>query len=433
MQRSELFLPSSKEITGSGTDATKLLVRAGLIRTFGTGLWGFTPVGQRVRRKLIRRVRAGMETIGGQAVSLPALQYRQRWAESGRWANFEDEMLTLQNRDGQALCLAPSHEEGIVHLVDGRIRSVDDLPLLLYQIESKYRDDHARNGLVRTKAFTMKDAYSFHADEESLHSQYQAVSSAYERILDDLGVKFAVVEADDGVMGGSVSEEFVAPVENGGDRLIRCVADGCRFGLTDEHPEFDGHEDGGDCPECGGRLLASDGIEVGHVFQLGTRYADPMGLTIDDRDGGTRSVLMGSYGLGIDRLLQTIVQQHADDEGCRWPVTDWGSVAPYRAAIIPVGYDGDVRAVADRLHEECGSEDVLLFDDTTQSVGERFAESALLGVPATIVIGTEYREHGLVDVERQDGTTRQVAPEAVSELVDRLGTGRVADQTSSAQ
>lgn len=433
MRRSELFLPTSKETTGSGTDATKLLVRAGLIRAFGSGLWGFTPVGQRVRRKLIRRVRTEMNAIGGQAVSLPALQYRQRWAESGRWANFEDEMFTLRNRDEQALCLAPSHEEGMVHLVDGRIRSVDDLPLLLYQIESKYRDDHARNGLVRTKSFTMKDAYSFHADEESLHAQYRTVRSAYERILEDFGVEFAVVEADDGVMGGSVSEEFVAPVESGSDRLVRCIADDCRFGLTDEHPEYDEYEGGACCPECGGHLVASDGIEVGHVFQLGTRYSDPMELSVDGRDGGTRAVLMGSYGLGIDRLLQTIVQQHADGESCRWPVTDWGSVSPYRAAIVPVGYEGSVRTVADRLHEECGSEDVLLFDDTTQSVGERFAESGLLGISATVVVGNEYREHGLVDVEQRDGTTRQVAPETVPGIVDRFAAGRVADQTSNAQ
>ncbi|MFC3477622.1 aminoacyl--tRNA ligase-related protein [Halobacterium litoreum] len=419
MRRSEAFLPATRETPGAGTDAAKLLARAGLVRAFGSGLWGFTPAGQRVREKLTDRVTAAMDDIGGQRVSLPGLQYGERWRESGRWRDFEDEMFTLENRDGQAMCLAPSHEEGMVHLVDGRARSHDDLPLLLYQVESKFRDDRARNGLVRTKEFAMKDAYSFHADRESLRETYHEVRAAYERVFDSVGLDVAVVDADNTVMGGSRSEEFLAPVAEGSDRLVYCTADGCRFGVTDEHDAFADFEAGDACPDCGGDLRASDGIEVGHVFDLGTRYSEAMGLTVDTADGGERAVEMGSYGLGIDRLLQTLVQQRGDEESCAWPVTDWGCVAPYRAAVIPVG-DGEVADVAERIYDDCGREDVLFYDEL--SVGERFAESGLLGLPAKVVVGNEYRDSGVVDVEMAEETV-QVAPEEVADVVSRFAAG----------
>jgi prolyl-tRNA synthetase len=417
MRRSDLFLPTSREVRGSGSETTRLLQRAGLIREFGSGLWGYAPAGYRVREKLVDRVEAAMDDVGAQQVQLPGLQYRERWEQSGRWANFEDEMFTFTNRDGQDVCLAPSHEEGMVHLVDGLVRSYDDLPLLVYQVASKYRDDHARNGLVRCKEFTMKDAYSFHLDRTSVRETYRRVREAYEALLDDLGVTFAVVDADNSVMGGAKSEEFVAPAPNGGDRLVYCTADACRFGVTDEHDRFADHHAGERCPECGGDLAVDAGIEVGHVFDLGTRYSEAMDLTVDTADGGVATVEMASYGLGIDRLFQTLVEQHGTADGCGFPVTDAGCVAPYRAAVVPVGYEGEVAAVADDIHDALGETDVLLFDDDTRSVGERFAEAELLGIPATVVVGNGYREDGLVDVEARDGTTVSVAPDDVSEAV----------------
>ncbi|MFB6178038.1 MAG: aminoacyl--tRNA ligase-related protein [Halobaculum sp.] len=400
MRRSDLFCPTTRETRGSGTEATKLLQRAGLIREFGSGLWGLTPVGERVREKLVRRIRTGMTAVGAQRVRLPGLQYSERWVESGRWESFEGEMLTLSNREGQRMCLAPSHEEGMVHLPDGHLRSYDSLPLCLYQIASKFRDDHARNGLVRCKEFTMKDAYSFHRDRESLAATYRAMGAAYESILDDIGLA------------------FVAPVEEGSDRLLHCDTENCHFGLTDEHERFQQHAAGDSCPDCDGTLHLSDGIEVGHIFQLGTRYSEAMGLTVDDADGSEATVEMGSYGLGVERLLQTLIQQHADDDGCRFPVTEWGCVAPYRAAVIPVGDNEEVLTTARRLHEELGR-DGLLYDDL--SVGERFAESDLLGVPAKLIVGNTYRETGEVDLETRDGESRRLAPEDALAAVERFG------------
>ena len=431
MRRSELFLPSRRDAAAGGSATTNLLVRSGLVADYGSGLWGFTPAGQRIRRKVTGRLRAAMDAVGGQEVRLPVLQHRDRWAESGRWESFEGEMFTIRDRDDRELCLAPSHEEAMVHLVDGRVRSYDDLPLLVYQVGRKFRDDRARNGLVRTREFTMKDAYSFHADADGTETTYRTVRAAYERALSDLGVEFAIVDADSGVMGGSTSEEFIAPAAGGSDRLRHCTADGCRFGTVEDdkadeagNGTTDDHTVERQCPDCGGRLVGSDGIEVAHIFDLGRRYADPMGLSVDGVDGTEQPVHMASYGVGADRLIETIAAQHADEDGLRWPESDWGTIAPYRAAVVPVGEDGGARAVAKELHEACGRSDVLLFDDPDQSVGERFAESRLLGIPATVVVGNGYRETGLVDVENRAGETRQLTPDDVPQAVARYAAGR---------
>jgi prolyl-tRNA synthetase len=427
MRRSDLFLPSSRERRGEGTEATELLVRAGLIREFGSGLWGLTPAGKRVQEKVIQRIRAGMHAVGGQAVTLPGLQHRERWEQSGRWGAFEGEMFTLADRDGRDLCLAPSHEEGMVHLLDGLLRSYEELPLTLYQVDAKFRDDHARGGLLRCKEFTMKDAYSFHADEASLREGYREMRAAYDRILADLGVEFAVCGADNSVMGGERSEEFVAPVAEGTCDLLHCTAADCRFGLSDEADRFAEFADGDACPDCDGRLCETGGVEVGHVFELGTRYSAAMEFTFDDAEGRPREVWMGSYGLGVGRIIQTLVMQGASEEenesldACHWPVTDWGSVAPYRAVVIPIG-DGEVGDVAEQIHDTLGR-DCLFYDSDRRSVGERFAESELLGIPAKIVVGNGYRETGEVEIETRDGESTQVAVEEVADAVDRFETG----------
>jgi prolyl-tRNA synthetase len=426
MRRSEALLATRKEPPDAGTETVALMRRAGLVREFGSGLYGFLPAGERVRRKVRERVTAAMDACGGQRVSLPHLQYDGVWRESGRWGEFEGEMLTLENRDGQAMCLAPSHEEGAVHLLRGRVRSHGDLPLLVYQTGTKYRDDHARNGLIRCKAFGMKDAYSFHADRASLDRTYERVRAAYLDAFDDLGLEVAVVGVADDVMGGHASEEFVAPVANGSDELVYCTAAECRFGRTGEPDGFEAYAGGDACPDCGGRLARREGIEVGHVFKLGTRYATALDLTVDGEDGEV-TVTMGSYGIGVTRVVQTLVQQarETDDAGggLRWPVTDWGSVASYRAAVIPLDYEGAHGAVADEIHEACGREDALLFDDPAQSIGERFAESDLLGIPAKVVVGNRYDETGRVEIERADGTTELVEPAEVPRKVERFAAG----------
>jgi len=416
MRRSEALLFTNRASNGHENETVALTIRAGLVRQFGSGLYAFTPTGHRVRENVIALVTREMDAIGGQQVSLPALNDSGTWKQSGRWESFEGEMFTFENRDGRQMCLAPSHEEGIVQLVDGHVRSYDDLPVLLYQVESKYRDDHARNGLVRTKEFTMKDAYSLHATRDSLDAYYERVRDAYTRLFETLDIEFAVTTAANSVMGGSESEEFVALADTGTVELRYCTAPGCRFGVTDESPRNE-LAASDPCPECDSTLAASEGIEVGHVFKLGTRYATAMGLTVDLADGSEQDVVMGSYGIGIERLLHVLVEQHGDADGCRWPETGGTQVAPFRAAIIPLAYDGVLRDAADSLHEACGRDAVLLFDDPDQTIGERFAESDLLGVPWKVILGNHYRETGDVELETRNGDTQYVDRDDVANVI----------------
>lgn len=417
MRRSETLLFTSREADGHENETVARTLRAGLVRQFGSGLYGFTPTGQRVRENVVSLVQREMDAIGGQRISLPSLNDDGIWRRSGRWESFEGEMFTFENRDEKRLCLAPSHEEGVAHLVDGVVRSYDDLPLLLYQLESKYRDDHARNGLVRTKEFTMKDAYSLHATRDSLAEYYERVREAYVRIFDALDLEFAITVAENSVMGGSSSEEFVALADDGTVALRWCPAVNCRFGVTGESPRND-LTAGDVCPDCGTHLEAGEGIEIAHVFELGTRYSEPMDLTVDTADGGERDVVMGSYGIGIERLVHTLVEQHGDADGCRWPdAAGVGTVAPFDVSIVPLEYDDDdLREVADHLYETLEG-DVLLFDDLDRTIGERFAESDLLGIPWKVILGNRYRETGEVELESRDGDTRYVSLEEVAGVV----------------
>ncbi|WP_336326633.1 proline--tRNA ligase [Halovenus sp. HT40] len=416
MRRSDLTLFTSREPGSQDKETVKLALRAGLIRQFGSGLYGFAPTGQRIRQRIIDHVDREMRAIGAREVSLPQLNYSGMWEESGRWGEFGGEMFSFENRDGKRMCLAPSHEEGIVHLLSGTIRSYEDLPGLYYQISRKHRDDHARGGLLRTKEFTMKDAYSVHATADSLDEQYERVREAYFRVFEDLDIDFVIADAENNLMGGSASEEFLAVAETGTADLWYCPEDDCRFGVTNESPRSD-LAAGDDCPDCGGTLVAGEGVEIGHIFKLGTRYSEPMGLTVDLADGSRQDVLMASYGIGIERLLYSLIEQHADDEGCRWSADGSGIVAPYAASIIPLQYDDELAAVADYLYEDCGADQTLLFDDPDQSIGERFAESDLLGVPYKIIVGNEFRETGEVELESRDGETEYVTIEAVPERI----------------
>lgn len=414
MRRSEAKLFTRREGNDHDNETVELLFRAGLVRQFGSGLYGFTLTGERVRQAIIDRIDDEMTAIGAQKIRLPQLNYRGIWEESGRWNSFGDEMFTLQNRDGQDMCLAPSHEEGVVHLFEGLVRSYEDLPLLCYQVGTKYRDDRARLGLLRTKEFTMKDAYSLHATRESLEACYERVREAYCRLFERLGIEFVVAEVEDELMGGSASEEFIAPVETGTADIVSCPD--CRFGATEESPQT--AEAGEDCPDCGTTLVAGEGIEIGHIFKLGTRYSAPMGLTIDMADGSRRDVLMASYGIGIERLIHTLVAQHATGDGCRWPGDGADSVAPYTLAIVPLEYDDELGAVADVLYEECDQAETLLFDDPDQTIGERFAESDLLGIPYKLVIGNTFRETGELELETRDGETRTIRRGEIATLFE---------------
>ncbi|PSH01725.1 MAG: proline--tRNA ligase, partial [Nanohaloarchaea archaeon SW_10_44_10] len=340
------------------------------MKNFGSGMWRYSHLGKRVLDNIENSVRDEMDKIG-QEVKMHVLQTGDIWKKSGRWKNFEgEEFFNFENRDGKDFTMAATHEEAAVELARQYIRSYKDLELTIYQIGRKFRDDHARKGLLRAKEFVMKDAYSFHTDKEDLREKYDEFLNAYRNVFDELGLEYSVVSADNGSMGGSRSHEFIAEAEIGSDTYLKCENSLCNFGTKDMETS--------ECQECGSGLKEVNGIEIGHCFELGDRYTrdSSMNLKFDTENGERNKVLMGCYGIGISRLIPAIIEQNNDKKGITWNE----KVSAFNIAVIPARHEKEVEEKTNEIYQRLveKGENVLLQEDD-QSVGEKFAESDLLG------------------------------------------------------
>ena len=526
MRMSALYAPTLKEVPNDADIVShQLLLRAGMMRKSATGLYSFLPLGWRVIKKIENIVRQEMDAIDAQEIMMPELQPSELWHESGRWDDYGPELMRMEDRHGHGLCLGPTHEELITDLVRNELKSYKQLPLTLYQIQSKFRDEiRPRFGLMRSREFIMKDAYSFHASQESLQQTYDDMSDAYARICERLGLDFRPVQADSGQIGGSVTCEYHALADAGEAELASCTcgwaansevaaclphpteyaetelkkietpgvhtiaelaaflncpesstvkamvgkdAEGNPIALfvpgdhelnelkaertidgfalmSDEELEAAGlpkgsigcvglpqgvrivadsslqgiahwvvgaNEDGfhyvgaeqgrdftvdvwadlctvreGDtCPECGKPVSMCRGIEVGQVFQLGTKYSQNMGATYLDENGKEQPFIMGCYGVGVSRCMAAIVEQHSDEYGIAWPA----SVAPAHVCVLPLVVGDDVvQPVAERVARELAELGVeVVLDDRKERPGVKFAEADLMGWPLQIVVG----------------------------------------------
>jgi prolyl-tRNA synthetase len=402
MKRTDLFVPTTKETTSDASvRSAELAVRSGLVDKIGSGVFSFSPTGNRVRNNLKAIIRDEMQSIDAQEVDLPGLQYAKIWRESDRFDEFEGEMFTFKNRDDQDMCLAPTHEEPMAEMVRNTVRSRGNLPLLTYQIGKKYRDEHARNGLLRTKEFEMKDAYSFHTSEEALDEMYDRIRESYINIFERLGLEYAIVDADPGAMGGTGSEEFQAPADIGSDEIKICTNDDCRWGSKEMEVST--------CEECSSDVTFTNAIELGHIFKLGTRYSDPLDLTYDTEEG-KEQIIMGSYGIGVSRLIPALIEQRNDSDGIIWPE----SVAPFSIGVVPVGDSDEIDEMAAEIEQRIGSEDVLVFDNDVNA-GEKFAEADLIGIPNKAILGNTFIEEGTIEVEFREGGREYYQPEAFFE------------------
>ncbi|MFB6193018.1 MAG: aminoacyl--tRNA ligase-related protein [Candidatus Nanohaloarchaea archaeon] len=404
MRRSELFATVSKETeTGLECRSAELMVKAGLVKNFGSGTWSYTHLGKKVLDNIEEVVGREMNLVS-QEVKMHQLQTSEIWKQSGRWENFEgDEFFTLENRDGKDFTIAATHEEAATALAQDHINSYRDLDLAFYQIGRKFRDDHARKGLLRAKEFIMKDAYSFHRNQEGLNRKYREFLEAYRRIFQQLGLEYSEVEADNGDMGGNRSHEFIAESEEGSDTCLKCVNKACNYGTKQMNEE--------NCGECGSDLEKVNGIEIGHCFQLGDRYTqeDAIGLTYTTESGEEKEVLMASYGIGVSRLISAIIEQNNDENGITWNAT----VSAYENAVIVARHEDEVRQKAEEIYNALSSETTLFYDDE-QSVGEQFAEADLIGINRKIILGNNYLENGEIEIEHRNGDTRKV--EGLEEL-----------------
>jgi len=419
MRYSQYLLPTLKE---SPKDAEivshQLMVRCGMIRRVAAGIYSLLPLGQRVMQKFEGIVRDEMNASGGQEVLLPSVVPAELWKKSGRWELYGKELLRFKDRLDRDFCFAPTHEEVILELVGQSAKSYKSLPMLLYQIQTKFRDEtRPRFGLMRGREFSMKDAYSFHADSKDLDAMYRTMKAAYERIFTRCGLRYKQVLADSGNIGGSESAEFMVTSDTGEDQIVQCTH--CDFAANVEVVA-----DKKSCPKCkSGQLELIRGIEVGHIFKLGNKYSEAMDVGFLNQDGQRKHYEMGCYGIGIGRTVAAAIEQHHDDKGIIWPL----ALAPFQVDLIVLSMKEEVLAQAgDTLYEGLQTAGLdVLFDDRADTVGVKFKDADLLGFPFQVIVGRSFKNGGKVEIKIRKTGEIQLVPldECVSVIKQLISDG----------
>ncbi len=566
MRYSQFFLPTLKECPSEAEIAShRLMLRAGMIRKLASGLYTFLPLGLRSVKKVENIIRQEMNRAGAQELLMPMVQPAELWKESGRWDHYGKELLRFQDRHGREFCLGPTHEEAITDLIRKHIRSYRDLPINLYQIQTKFRDEiRPRFGVMRAREFIMKDAYSFSADEESLDEIYQAMYQAYCNIFERCGLDFRPVEADTGTIGGHASHEFMVLAETGEDAIACCktctfaantelapvkkvvtaqiasqgseklravetpgkrsVEDVTKFlekkerellktllfladgkpvaalirgdhelnevklknalgaqelemadtetverltgapvgfagplGLSPEVrivgdlaiPEMKNFVTGANkkdthlmgvnwqrdielpelfdlrvitekdpCPRCGGQIEIKRGIEVGHIFKLGTKYSEIMGATFLDSSGKERPIIMGCYGIGVSRTVAAAIEQNHDEKGIIFPKP----LAPFDVIISVINIkDKEMMSAAEKIYSDLTQKGLeVLLDDRKERPGVKFKDAELIGIPKRITIGKKYKDKGVVELtNRKTGETVEISSKHILSKISK--------------
>jgi prolyl-tRNA synthetase len=405
MRWTKTFIPTIKEAPQEAeSESHKLLLRAGLIRMLMAGAYSYLPLGLKVLNNIQRIVREEMNNSAANELLLPALQPLDLWEKTGRDKVIGEIMIRFADRRGRKLCLGPTHEEVITDLVRQHVSSYKQLPLILYQIQTKFRDEiRPRFGLVRACEFIMKDAYSFDADEEGLDKNYSIMHEAYKRIFKRCGLDCLSVEADSGVMGGKVSHEFMVPASCGEDIVLACPK--CKLAKPFK-------EEKTSCPQCKLDMEKVNTIEVGHIFKLGTKYSASLGANFLDAKGVLNPVIMGCYGIGVSRLVSTVIEQNHDQQGIIWPK----EIAPYDVLIIPLEISGGpIMEKAEELYKLFNDQGLkVLMDDRDERAGVKFKDADLIGIPIHLVLGKEFLKSGNLELKmRRSGEKFSVAAQEV--------------------
>jgi prolyl-tRNA synthetase len=397
------------------------MLRAGLVRQTASGIYAWLPAGLRVLTNIANIVRDEQDRAGAQEMLMPTLQTADLWRESGRYDAYGPEMLRIRDRHERELLYGPTNEEMITDLARQSIKSYRELPQTLYQIQWKFRDEtRPRFGVMRGREFLMKDGYSFDLDYAGAVVSYRKMMLAYMRTFQRLGVKAIPMVADTGPIGGDLSHEFIILAPTGESQVFYDAAfesidytagsfsmsseeDLERFvGMMTRHyaATEDKHDEAKWAEVADKR--EGRGIEVGHIFYFGTKYSKPLGFTVTGRDGAPVSPEMGSYGVGVSRLVGALIEAHHDDAGIIWP----DSVAPYRAAILnlKVG-DAACDKICEAVYEKFGGN--ALYDDRTDRAGAKFADADLMGHPWQIVVGPRGAAAGTVELKRRATGERQ--------------------------
>src|SRR3990167_4274697 len=385
----------------------KLMIRAGLIRKLASGLYTWLPTGLRVLQQVEAIIREEMNRAGALEILMPAVQPGELWMESDRWEKYGLELLRFKDRHKRDFCFGPTHEEVVTNLMRQELSSYKQLPLNVYQIQTKFRDEiRPRFGVMRAREFLMKDAYSFHVDPASLQETYQKMYDAYVAIFTRLDLKFRPVLADTGQIGGSFSHEFQVLADSGEDTIV--YSDSSDYAANLERAEnFEKTtpvKEGDKSPDGKGKLKFARGIEVGHVFQLGDKYSKTMNLTVLGEDGKSLHPQMGCYGIGVSRIVAAAIEQNHDGKGICWPAP----MAPFQVVIIPMQMHKAyrVREKAFALYEQlvkAGYE--VLLDDRQERAGVMFAEMDLIGIPHRLVVSEKGIDAGTVEYKHRTQET----------------------------
>ena len=393
MKQSLLFVPTLRDMPKDAEIAShKILLKGGYIKQHAAGVYTYMPLAYRAIKKIENIIREELDKIGCSELLMPALQSKDLWVESGRWDAYGKELMRLKDRHDREFCLGPTHEEVITAVVRDSVNSYKKLPLALYQIQTKYRDEfRPRFGLMRGREFIMKDLYTFSTSKEDLDVWYNKIRQAYINIFTRCGLKFRIVNASSGQIGGKSSEEFMALCEIGEDTII--YSDSSDFASNTELCDL---QEGAPSPDGKGTIKHAKGIELGHIFKLGTKYSEPMNLMFIDVDNKKKPVIMGCYGIGVSRVLMAILEQNNNDLKVLWPQ----EIAPFKIHVIPtdkVGSDGYNKAL--ELHDHLVSKGYeVLIDDRGESAGVKFNDSDLIGCKYRIIVGRKISE-GIVELK----------------------------------
>jgi prolyl-tRNA synthetase len=419
MRQSRLFFKTQKEFPKDEVAVNaQFLIRANFVQKLMAGVYSFLPLGWRVREKVIKIIREEMNAIGSAEVLMPALHPRSVWDVTGRWKLLGDErkiMYQFKDHSGREVGLGTTHEEIIAEIAKPIINSYADLPLSVYQIQTKFRDEpRAKSGILRGREFTMKDLYSFHADQASLDGFYETVQKAYEKVFKRCGLKAFTTEASGGDFS-KYSHEYMVEAEAGEDKILLCRLCGWAQNL-----EIAEQKSETPCPHCKSGILEKvKSIEVGNIFKLGTRYSEPVGLLFKDKEGVSKPVIMASYGIGVERVVGTVVEVHHDEKGIIWPE----EVAPFQIHLLSIGEGTpELQKFADGIYNQLIDEGVeVLFDDRRGvSAGEKFFDADLVGIPWRAVVSEKTMVQDRVEIKkRSEKNTELVKIQELVKLINK--------------
>ncbi|MDO8604424.1 MAG: aminoacyl--tRNA ligase-related protein [bacterium] len=415
MRQSQLFTKARKEAPADElAKNAKLLIRAGYVDKLQAGVYTYLPLGLRVLKKIENIIREEMNKAGGQEIFMPTLQPKENWKTTGRWETMDD-LYKVSDTSGRENALGPTHEEIVVPLVKQFVSSYRDLPFSAYQFQNKFRMElRAKSGILRGREFMMKDMYSFHTDEEGMVKYYEEMKKVYTRVFTRVGIGTTTFLTY--ASGGSFSKyshEFQTITPAGEDTIYIC--DKCHIAVNKEIIE----DLKSACPECGGKNLRTEtSVEVGNIFELRTRFSEPFNLSYKDEEGKEQMVVMGCYGIGLGRVLGTVVEVLGDEKGLVWPE----AIAPFRVHLVDLSAGNEeVSTYARALYTELNACSIeTLWDERDLRAGEKFAESDLLGIPLRIVVSKKTIDDG-GQVEIVDRKTGQVR------MVDRAEVFKIAD------